>query len=113
MAKTLSYGAVLAVFLLASGLLRSAGNDPTLPDYMNSGTKIKYGKIASLKSRDFNLSMIVHDGMRKSAIINNKIKSEKEYIDGARIFEIRKNSVVLIKNNERIVLNLIKGNRRK
>jgi hypothetical protein len=80
---------------------------------MRSGTSNKYIKKSGLKRSDFTLSMIVHDETRKMAVINNKIKLEKEYIAGAKILKIKENSVVLQKSGERLELNLIKGNRRK
>jgi len=116
-AKNISAIIILLSFLLAHGLVSAGidgavGKDPTLPDYMNSGEANHYIKKSSLKRSDYELSMIMHDKSRKIAVINNKIKSEEEYIAGARIAKINKNSVVLWKSGERIELNLIKGHGR-
>jgi len=116
-AKNISAIIILLSFLLAHGLVSAdidgaVGKDPTLPDYMNSGEANHYIKKSSLKRSDYELSMIMHDKSRKIAVINNKIKSEEEYIAGARIAKINKNSVVLWKSGERIELNLIKGHGR-
>ena len=117
MAKNTSAIIVLLNFLLAhslvsAGVVGAVGKDPTLPDYMNSGAANHYIKKRALKRSDYKLSMIIHDKSRKIAVINNKIKSEEEYISGARIAKIKKNSVVLRKSGKRIELNLIKGHGR-
>lgn len=98
--------------LTSAGVNGTTGKDPTLPDYMSSGEERPYIKKSILKISDYKLSMIISDERRKIAVINDIIRSEDEYISGARIEKIKKNSVVLQKSGERIELNLIKGHGR-
>lgn len=117
MAKNASVIIVLLSFLFAHSLVdadvdSTIGKDPTLPDYMKSGEEKRYIKKSNLKISDYKLSMIISDESRRIAVINNTIKSEEEYISGARIEKINKNSVVLQKSGERVELNLIKAHGR-
>ena len=102
---------LFTIFLLSNALLinlvSANGKDPTLPDYLRSDSVNKYIKTNTLKRSDFNLSMIMQDKERKVAVINNKIRTEKELVSGAKIVEIKKNAVVLSKNGEKLELRLI------
>ena len=100
--------------LISAGRYAFALNgDPTLPDYMGSGRVDDYSKKPVLHHSDFKLSMIVIDKNNRMAIINDKFKSEKSIISGAKILKINANSVTLLVGSERLVLNLIKGIGRK
>ena len=100
----------MVIVLISSGRNVFALNgDPTLPDYMSSGRSDNYSKKPVLRRSDFKLSMIVIENNKRMAIINNKLKTEKSIISGAKILKINANSVTLLVGSERLVLNLIKG----
>lgn len=100
-----------AAFIISdeSGYVYALDGDPTKPDYMRFNSGSGYPNKIALRRSDFNLSMILIENGTRSAMINNKIGTVNTRVSGARILEIGVNSVVLLVDGERMVLDLIKG----
>ncbi len=96
--------ATLGLFCLVPLALASALSDPTRPantDKAGSGRKV------IPDTRSWVLSSTLVAPQRRVAVINGRLVSEGELVDGARVIEIRKLKVLIQVPGRRITLQLL------
>lgn len=96
---------ILCTLLTASSLCAGDLIDPTRP--INTKIKTTSTKAVSAVHRSWTLesTLVAHD--RRVAVINGKLVSEGDTVDGARVIKISKLDVVVKTSGKRMTLQLL------